>query len=98
MAALPRLSTATGGECVAGDRDLAGQVLLPSFVESHAHLDKALTASRAGNAGGDLAGAIGAMEAITPSLTSEDIAARAEAAIRIQLGYGTTSIPPARRP
>jgi cytosine deaminase len=39
-----------------GDEDLAGQVLLPSFAEPHAHLDKALTASRAPNPDGDLLG------------------------------------------
>jgi cytosine deaminase len=84
--------TAAIGECGAGDTDLAGQVLMPSFVEPHAHLDKALTASRAANVTGDLAGAIEATQAIMPSLTSEDIAARAEAAVRIHLTLGTTSV------
>jgi cytosine deaminase len=74
------------------DTDLSGQVLMPSFVEPHAHLDKALTASRVPNPDGDLLGAIAAMGRFAPTLTSEDIAARAEAAIRIQLAYGTTSI------
>lgn len=84
--------TAGSGECPAGDTDLAGQVLMPSFVEPHAHLDKALTVSRADNVTGDLAGAIEAMQAMQVSMTAADVAARAEAALRIQLSYGTTSI------
>jgi cytosine deaminase len=74
------------------DIDLAGQVLLPSFVEPHAHLDKALTASRAVNPAGDLLGAINAMRAIADTMTRQDIMARAERAIRIHLALGTTSI------
>jgi cytosine/creatinine deaminase len=74
------------------DIDLAGQVLLPSFVEPHAHLDKALTASRAVNPAGDLLGAINAMRAIADTMTHQDIMARAERAIRIHLALGTTSI------
>jgi cytosine deaminase len=81
-----------GGTGGADSTDLAGHVLMPSFAEPHAHLDKALTAARTRNATGDLAGAIAAMEAILPSLTSEDIAARAEAALRIQLACGATSV------
>jgi cytosine deaminase len=84
--------TAASGKCAAGDTDLAGQVLMPSFVEPHAHLDKALTAARAENVTCDLAGAIEAMQLMLPSLTAADFAARAEAALRIQLAYGTTSI------
>jgi cytosine deaminase len=75
-----------------GDEDLAGQVLLPSFAEPHAHLDKALTASRAANPAGDLLGAIAAMQDIAGTLTREDIAARAERALRIHLALGTTAV------
>jgi cytosine/creatinine deaminase len=80
------------GELLQGDTDLSGQVLMPSFVEPHAHLDKALTASRAPNLTGDLLGAIAAMQVIADTLTHQDIVARAEKAIRIQLALGTTSI------
>jgi cytosine deaminase len=65
---------------------------MPSFVEPHAHLDKALTASRVPNRTGDLAGAIKAVQDIAGTLTHADIVARAEAAIGIQLALGTTSI------
>src|SRR6202011_4153546 len=44
------------------------------------------------NRTGDLLGAIMAMQDIADTLTHEDIVARAEAAIRIQLALGTTSI------
>jgi cytosine deaminase len=80
------------GTLAVGEVDLSGQVLMPSFVEPHAHLDKALTASRAANHTGDLPGAIAAMRDIADTLTHEDIVARAEAAIRTQLALGTTSI------
>jgi cytosine/creatinine deaminase len=75
-----------------GDTDLTGHVLLPSFVEPHAHLDKALTAGRVENLTGDLAGAIEATQRLLPLLTPEDFVARAEAALRIHLAYGTTNI------
>jgi len=88
---ISRVTPATG-TLAAGDADLSGQVLLPSFVEPHAHLDKALTASRTPNRTGDLLGAIAAMRAIAGTLTHEDIVARAEAAIRVQLALGTTGI------
>jgi cytosine deaminase len=80
------------GTRLPGDEDLSGQVLMPSFAEPHAHLDKALTASRAPNPAGDLLGAIEAMAGIADSLTYQDIVARAERAVRVQLALGTTSI------
>jgi cytosine deaminase len=80
------------GSAGTGDDDLTGYVLLPSFAEPHAHLDKALLASRAWNASGDLSGAIAATRAVADTMTREDIVSRAERAIRIHLGYGTTAI------
>jgi cytosine/creatinine deaminase len=74
------------------DVDLSGQVLLPSFVEPHAHLDKALTASLAHNVTGDLLGAIAAMDELRAKTTRADIIARAEAALCIHLAYGTTHV------
>jgi cytosine deaminase len=74
------------------DLDLRGYVLVPSFVEPHAHLDKSLTASRVPNPTGDLLGAIGAMHAAAASFTVADMAGRAESALRLMLGYGTTAI------
>jgi len=80
------------GRVDGGDVDLTGHVLLPSFVEPHAHLDKALTAPRAHNVTGDLLGAIDAMRTLSLGMTVEEIAERADAAIRIQLAWGTTAI------
>lgn len=75
-----------------GDEDLSGQVLMPSFAEPHAHLDKALTASRAPNPAGDLPGAIAATQAIADTLTQADIVARADRALRLHLALGTTAV------
>ncbi|GAA4705642.1 amidohydrolase family protein [Phytohabitans rumicis] len=72
--------------------DLDGYVLLPSFVEPHAHLDKALTAARVPNPAGDLRGAIEAMAAAAGSFSTADIAARADAALRVMLAHGTTAV------
>ncbi|GAA4260674.1 amidohydrolase family protein [Dactylosporangium darangshiense] len=75
-----------------GDVDLDGYVLLPSFVEPHAHLDKALTASRVENPAGDLLGAIRAMHAAAGGFTKADIARRADRALRTMLAHGTTAV------
>jgi cytosine/creatinine deaminase len=74
------------------DENLDGQVLLPSFAEPHAHLNTALTASRAPNPAGDLLGAIQAMQGIAGTLTREDTVRRAERALRIHLALGTTAV------
>jgi cytosine deaminase len=79
---------AAGGDGV----DLDGFMLVPSFVEPHAHLDKALTASRVPNPTGDLLGAIRAMHAAADTFTVADIVARADAALRVMLGHGTTTV------
>jgi cytosine deaminase len=84
----PRLDVAEG-ETV---RDLTGHVLLPAAAEPHAHLDKALTADRVPNPAGDLLGAIVAWRAHRPSLTLDDIAGRAEQAVRMLAANGVTAI------
>jgi cytosine/creatinine deaminase len=72
--------------------DLAGFVLLPAPAEPHAHLDKAFTADVVANPAGDLPGAIAAWVAHRPSLTVDDIAARARTAALASLAHGTTAI------
>lgn len=72
--------------------DLADRLLLPAFVEPHAHLDKALTAERVPNPTGDLPGAIEAWTAYRPQLTVDDVVDRAERAARILLANGTTAV------
>jgi cytosine/creatinine deaminase len=81
-----------GGSVSADDADLSGYVLLPSFVEPHAHLDKALLGTRARNSTGDLDGAVAATRAIAETMTREDIVRRADRAIKIQLAFGATAI------
>jgi cytosine deaminase len=72
--------------------DLDGYLLLASFVEPHAHLDKALTISRATHEATDALSAFNEMRAIALGFDHDDIVSRAEAALRIYLAYGTTTI------
>jgi cytosine deaminase len=74
------------------DPDLAGYVVLPAPAEPHAHLDKALTAARFEVQAGDLGAAIAAWHDHRRTLTSEDIAERAERAARLSLTRGVTAI------
>ncbi len=72
--------------------DLAGHVLLPAAAEPHAHLDKALTADLVPNPSGDLLGAIMAWRAHRTSLTVDDVAERAERAVRMLVANGVTAV------
>lgn len=72
--------------------DLAGYLLLPSFVEPHAHLDKALTAAALPNPRGDLDGAISAWTSGRGKFGTDDIADRAERAVRLLASRGVTAI------
>ncbi|MFM8267031.1 MAG: amidohydrolase family protein [Ilumatobacteraceae bacterium] len=72
--------------------DAAGRLLLPAFVEPHAHLDKAFLAEQVPNPTGDLMGAILAMEAHAGRITHDDIVERAERAARLYAANGTTLI------
>jgi cytosine/creatinine deaminase len=72
--------------------DLRGHLLLASFVEPHAHLDKAFLAERFENPTGDLMGAIEAMERNRHLVTVDDIADRAERAARLMASNGVTTI------
>ena len=72
--------------------DLTGYLLLPSFVEPHVHLDKALTADVVSNASGSLDGAITSWLAARGTFSSDDIAARAWSVIATYLANGTTAI------
>ncbi|HEY0518653.1 MAG TPA: amidohydrolase family protein [Ilumatobacteraceae bacterium] len=69
-----------------------GYLLLPAFVEPHAHLDKAFLAERVENPTGDLVGAILAMERARDSITVDDTIERAERAARLLLANGCTAI------
>ncbi|MFT4035945.1 MAG: amidohydrolase family protein [Patulibacter sp.] len=72
--------------------DCAGMVVLEAPVEPHAHLDKALSAGAAPNPAGDLPGAVAAWRAYRPTLTHDDLKARARAAVLELVAHGTTAI------
>ena len=72
--------------------DLDGRLLLPSFAEAHAHLDKAFLSERIPNVTGDLMGAIRAMETHRHLITLEDTIERAERAVRLMVQNGTSLI------
>lgn len=88
VAAVGSLTAADGEEV----HDLDGALLLPSTVEPHAHLDKALTADRAPNPVGDFAGAVDAWHTVATSLTVDDIVERATTTALLGLARGTTAV------
>ena len=72
--------------------NLNGYVLTSSFVEPHAHLDKAFLADRISNPSGDLMGAIRGLEAVRTTITHTDIVERATRAVHLMSRNGVTSI------
>lgn len=72
--------------------DLSGHILSTSFVEPHAHLDKAFLADRILNPSGDLIGAINGLHAVRDSITHKDIVERATRAAVLLSRNGVTSI------
>ena len=72
--------------------DLRGFVLLPSFVEPHAHLDKAYTADLVANPRGDLGGAIDAWIGARGGFSGADVQGRAEKAALNLVAGGATAI------
>ena len=71
---------------------LSGHVVTTSFVEPHAHLDKAFLADRVSNPEGDLMGAIRGLEAVRSTITHEDIVERATRALILMSQNGVTSV------
>jgi len=69
--------------------DAKGKVLLPGFIESHLHLEKAL-ADKAPNLSGTLQEAIAVTAKLKPTFTLEDILERARRALRMLVKNGTT--------
>lgn len=72
--------------------DLTGYLLVPSAVEPHAHLDRALLGSRVVNPTGDLDGAVTAISSAYPSMTYTDIHDRARRALAIAVSRGYTAV------
>ncbi|MFC3694050.1 amidohydrolase family protein [Chenggangzhangella methanolivorans] len=71
-------------------RSAGGRLLLPGFVDSHVHLDKACLLGRCGHDHGDLKGAIAAVSALKRGFTEDDVLARAAACLDRAIGHGTT--------
>ena len=71
---------------------LLGHFVTNSFVEPHAHLDKAFLADRITNPSGDLMGAIRGLEAVRSTITHNDIVERAMRAVHLMSQNGVTSI------
>ncbi|WP_414838542.1 amidohydrolase family protein [Carnobacterium sp. TMP28] len=72
--------------------DADGRVLIPGFVESHLHLDKALIADRKPNNSGTLKEAISVTAELKPTFTKEDIYDRAKRTLDMIISNGVTAI------
>lgn len=72
--------------------DLDGYLLLPSFVEPHAHLDKALTSEIVPNPAGDLEGAIVAWVDYLPHVSVDSMVERGRAAILELVASGVSAV------
>ncbi|MBJ8349611.1 amidohydrolase family protein [Streptococcus zalophi] len=72
--------------------DAKGNVVVPGFIESHLHLDKALIADRMPNKSGTLQEAIRVTGQLKPTFTEEDIYNRAKEALEMIITHGTTTV------
>ena len=70
--------------------DLKGRLVLPGFVDSHIHLDKACLLGRCGHDHGNLGDAIRAVSEMKRDFTVEDIHARGAKVIERAIVHGTT--------
>ncbi|GAA5159333.1 amidohydrolase family protein [Pseudonocardia eucalypti] len=83
---------ATGDPAGKGELELPGWVVLPSAVEPHAHLEKALTWSAMGAPYGDLFTAIESWSRYAVDMTEADVADRARRALGRYLAAGFTAV------
>ncbi len=81
--------SAATGACA---HDLTGYLLLPSGVECHTHLDKAMLARRFPNPTGDIPGALDAIHRAYASMSEEDVRQRAVEAALTAVSHGYTAI------
>jgi cytosine/creatinine deaminase len=70
--------------------DIAGRAVLPGFVDSHVHLDKACLLGRCGHVHGGLKDAIAAVAAMKRDFTVEDVYARGARVLEMAIAKGTT--------
>jgi len=76
--------------CDAAEIDLGGRLVLPGFVDSHIHLDKACLLGRCAHVQGSLKDAIAAVAAMKRDFTVEDVYARGAKVIERAISHGTT--------
>jgi cytosine deaminase len=84
-----------GPSLPAGDAEILavdGQLVLPGLVDMHQHLDKSRTRALLDNPSGTLAGASAAYRELAPSITKEQMIARAKATVEACSAYGTVAI------
>src|SRR5438067_3792208 len=72
--------------------DLCGQLVLPSFVDLHMHLDKAFTAELTCNESGTLQEAIVRFAQVRPRLSRASYVERALRTLRLCAAAGTTAV------
>jgi len=76
--------------CEAAEIDIGGRLVLPGFVDSHIHLDKACLLGRCGHIQGSLKGAIAGVATMKRDFTVEDVYARGAGVIERAIVHGTT--------
>lgn len=72
--------------------DCQGRAVLPGFVETHLHLDKALLDERMPNLAGTLEGAIKVTGALKAKFTKDDVMERSRKVLDMAIAQGTTVI------
>jgi cytosine/creatinine deaminase len=77
-------------ECEGAELDLGGKLVLPGFVDTHIHLDKACLLERCEHDHGSVSEAIRAVAAMKRDFTVDDIYARGAKVIERAILHGTT--------
>lgn len=72
--------------------DVAGDVVVPTFVEAHVHLDKALLDRVKPNTEGTLAGALRVTGELKKHFQHAEVLGRARVALEMMIAHGTTII------
>ncbi|MGC8514760.1 MAG: amidohydrolase family protein [Thermoplasmata archaeon] len=72
--------------------DVNGDVVVPSFIESHIHLDKALLERVKPNLEGTLAGAIKITGELKKGFQYDEVLARSRAVLEMLIAHGTTYV------
>ena len=74
------------------EADVGGRLVVPGFVETHIHLDKACILERCNPQRGTLDEAIAQVGAAKRAFTEDDVYARASAALEKAIGHGTMRV------